>query len=109
MELKISQKTEQPLFAREELHGIIGFDGATPSRAEVRKKLAESIKSDEGMVVVNLIDPDFGSKSAKLTAHVYKTKDDLEKYESKTTMYRHLTKEEKAKLKEAAKPKEAAA
>lgn len=105
MEMKISQKTEQPLLSRTELHGVISFESATPSRLEVRKKLSEAMKADESLIMVTDIATSFGEKSAKVTAHVYKTKEDAAKFEPKTIMNRHLSKEEKAKLKEARKPK----
>ncbi len=104
MELKISQKTEQPLLSRTELLGTISFEAVTPSRLEVRKKLSEAIKADESLVMVTNIKTSFGEKSAKVTAHVYKKKEDAAKFEPKAVRNRHLSKEEKAKLKEAKKP-----
>ncbi len=85
---------------------MIGFESFTPSRAEVRKKLSESLKADESLVMVTKIATSFGEKSAKISAHIYKTKEDAAKFETKTIRNRHLSKEEKAKLKEAKKPAE---
>ncbi len=104
LEIKISQKTEQPLLSRTVLLGTISFEAATPSRLEIRKKLSEAVKAEESLVMVTCIDTSFGEKSAKVTAHVYKTKEDAAKFESKAVSNRHLSKEEKAKLKEAKKP-----
>ncbi len=106
MEIKISQKTEQPLLSRTELLGTISFEAVTPSRLEVRKKLSEAIKADESLIMVTCIKTSFGEKSAGVTAHIYRTKEDAAKYESKPVKNRHLSKEEKAKLKEAKKPAE---
>ncbi len=104
MEMKISQKTEKPLLSRTEMQGTISFEASTPSRLEVRKKISEALKVDESLVMVKEIATSFGEKSAKVTAHVYKTKEDAAKFEPKTVKNRHLSKEEKAKLKEAKKP-----
>ncbi len=106
LEIKISQKTEQPLLSRTELLGAISFEAVTPSRLEVRKKLSEAIKADESLIMVTEIRTSFGEKSAKIRAHVYKTKEEASKFESKIVKDRHLSKEEKAKLKESKKPAE---
>ena len=95
LEMKISDKTEQPLLSRTELTGVISFDSATPSRTEVTKKIAESLKADLALVTVSSIDTDFGQKSAKVTAHLYKTKEDLDKYVSKTVKQRYAPKKSK--------------
>jgi len=107
MEIKISNKTEQPLLSRTVLTGIISFDAATPSRFDVRKKLSEALKSDESLIAITKIATDFGSRSADVTVHVYKSKEDLSKFEPKTIMNRHLTKEEKEKAKEGKKEEKA--
>lgn len=90
IEVKISQKLEQPLLARTRLEGTISFEAATPSRAELRKKLAEALGANEESVAVTLIKTDFGQKAAKVTAHVYKSKEALEKYEAIKIKGRHL-------------------
>ncbi len=99
MELKIENKTEQPLLSRSVLKGRISFDATTPSRAEIKKKLSEAIKADESLVQITMIRTDFGQKGADVTAHVYKKKEELEKYTSRRVKVRHLSKEELAKLK----------
>ena len=104
--MKISQKTEKPLLSRTEISGMLGFESSTPSRLEVRKKLSEALKADESLVMVTAIKTSFGEKSAEITANVYKTKEDAAKFETKTIKNRHLSKEERAKLKEANKPAE---
>ena len=109
MELKISDKTEHSLLARTELNGLIAFDTTTPSRFDVRKKIAEALKSEASLITVTSISTTFGSKSAKIKAHVYKSKEDMNKFASKTVLDRHLTKEEKDKAKKGeAAPKDAA-
>ena len=82
MDVKISEKNEQPLMSRTELRGTISFEAQTPSRAEVRKKIAESVKADESLVMLTRIRTAYGQKSAGVTAHVYKTKEDAKKFAS---------------------------
>ncbi|MBI2664481.1 hypothetical protein HYX10_04020 [Candidatus Woesearchaeota archaeon] len=112
LEIKISDKVEEPLLSRSAFRGLISFDAATPSRAEVRKKVAEALNADFSVVSITAISTRFGSKSAAIAAHVYKTKEDLEKFELKAVINRHKGKDEKAAeakdsaegQKEAAKP-----
>jgi len=103
----ISSKTEQPLLSRTELSSVISFDAATPSRADVRKKLAEALNSQESLIAVTTIATDFGSKSARVTAHVYNSKEDMTRFESKAVLNRHLAKE-KAEEKGTTETKESA-
>ena len=101
MEIKMESKTEQPLLARTVLEGRISFEATTPSREEIRKKLSEAIKADESLVQVTMVKTDYGQKAATITAHLYKTKEDVSKYTSVRVRNRHLSKEEKEKLKAA--------
>ena len=80
----------------------IAFDSATPSRPEIRKKVAEAVKADESSVAVASISNNFGSKSALVTVHVYKSKADLEKYASGVVRQRHLPKKQAEAASEAA-------
>ena len=105
MEIKVESKSEKPLLSRVELKGRISFDSVTPSRTDVRKKLSDALKVDEQLVAITRIDTDFGQKAASVCANIYKTNDAFDKYESPVTKRRHLSKEEKAKLKEAAMAK----
>jgi ribosomal protein S24E len=100
--MKISSKNEKPLLSRTELLAKIAFDSATPRRSEIREKAAEAVKADESCVAVTGIKNDFGSKSASVTVHVYKSKEDLEKYESKVVKKRHSPKKNAEAAPEAA-------
>jgi len=107
LEIKISNKAEQPLLSRTELQGVVSFESATPSRIEIKKKIADALKSDASLITIISIKNYFGQKAARVTAHIYETKEDLEKYISKKVKNRNSPRKEKKE--EAEKPADAAA
>ncbi|MEM4263711.1 MAG: hypothetical protein QW666_02335 [Candidatus Woesearchaeota archaeon] len=97
--LKITTKKENPLIGRIEIKGELAFQGATPSNDAVQKEIAECMKVDPSVVKVKSIYTAYGETKAVVTAHVYNSKEDLERFEPKK-------KEPKAKKAEEAKPEE---
>ncbi len=98
MALKITTKKENPLIGRIEIKGEIVFQGVTPSNDSVQKEVADLMKADPSVVKVKSIYTVYGETKAVVTAYVYSTKEDFEKFEPKK-------KEPKAKAAEA-KPEE---
>ena len=85
----ISEKAEQPLASRTLLKGVVVYDSAPPSFAELKKHLAQSLKADEAVVVISRCVPVFGSRKSSLEAHVYKTKQDADMFSSKVILARN--------------------
>ena len=81
MNIKVIKKIERPLLSRTELDAEVHFDGATPKRTELLKSLAAALKVSEDIVIIRRIYTNFGARSAKFTANIYKTKEDLLKNE----------------------------
>lgn len=106
MNIIIEHKKENTLLSRTELKIDLTYEGATPSRMELRKKIAAHIGAAEELVVIKKVDVSYGFQKAVVTAYVYKTKQELDKLEPPYLLTRCLPKEERAK-KAAAKPKEA--
>ncbi len=104
LDIKVVEKRNQALLSRIVVKGVVGFESATPSRIELKKKIAEALKSGEENVSVTLIDTAFGEKKAKFEAHIYSSPADLKKFESEVVLTRQGLKEKKAKASEA-KPK----
>ncbi|MBD3263375.1 30S ribosomal protein S24e [Candidatus Woesearchaeota archaeon] len=103
MDIKITDKKENVLLNRTEIKADIEHVGKpTPSRAEIKEKLAAMLSSDKNLVIIRKLEQDFGSKT-KCTAMQYKTRDDLEKIEQKYLLKRD---EKKPKEKKEAKPEE---
>ena len=84
------------------LAGVVSFDAETPSRIEVRKKLSETVKAKEDLVMISSISTDYRQRAAKIVAYVYKTKEAVDKFASSTTKTRHERKAKGADASEAA-------
>lgn len=83
MELKIIDKKEQPLLSRTEIVAEAVFDAATPSKQDIKSKIASLVKSNENLVVVRHIYTEFGAKKAKILAYSYINDAELKKIEPK--------------------------
>lgn len=99
MELKITEKKEEPLLSRIKLTGELSFDAATPSYKEVKQKISSSLSCDEKLIVIRNIYTEFGLKKGDLLAYVYKNGDAMKKAEANLP-------EEKAEEKPAEAPAE---
>ncbi|MBI2144971.1 hypothetical protein HYU18_01475 [Candidatus Woesearchaeota archaeon] len=94
--VEVSEKIEQPLMSRAVLKGVVVYDSAPPSFAELRKFLAPSLKSDESLVVVQKLEPVFGIRRSVMEAHVYKSRDAVESFASKVIIARNSPRVKKA-------------
>ena len=104
MEIKILNKNENMLLNRTEITAEIVHEGKpTPTRDDVRKHLAAMLGTDESLISIKTIKSGVRIFS-KCSANVYKSKEELEKFEAK-----HILKREKKLTKEAPKPAGAAA
>ena len=103
MQLKITEKKEQPILSRTSVKAHIIFDKATPSAGEVKKALASELKADENLIAVKEIYTEYGSPEADVNAYIYASKEAMQKIEPKPKK-----KEEAAGKKPAEAPKEEA-
>ena len=103
MKIDIVKKHENPLTKRTEIDFTIKDAQATPSRKEIREKMAALTGSDEKHLVIDVLDTGFGTTSLKGKARVYKTPEDLKKGELRYVVYRNFGKPEKPKAAEEAK------
>lgn len=72
MEINIENKKEEPLLSRAMVEATISFQGATPSYAEIAKKLASSLKVEENTIAIRHVYTQFGLKKANVIAMSYK-------------------------------------
>ncbi len=103
MQIKINDKKEMPLLARTEISGEIYYDSATPSRQELRKEVSKALKAHEETVIVKEIVPVFGAKKSLIRVNIYKTPEDMGKYESPVILKRNTKAPKGQEAKEAAK------
>jgi len=95
METNVLSKKENPLFARTEITAEVKFQGKTPSRKEIMGGIADKIGTKPELIAIRKIEQIFGSKELKITAHIYKTKEEMEKTEPKYIFSRNAGKKGK--------------
>ncbi len=83
MDVKILAKKDNLFFNRTHISAEVDHrNEATPKRAAVRKALAVALNANSELLAVRQVKSQFGFK-AKCTAVLYKTKEDMQKYEPK--------------------------
>lgn len=71
MELKVTNKSHEPLLSRTMVTASLEFENSTPPYADIIKSLASHLKSDEKLVAIRTVNNHFGSKTADVVAYVY--------------------------------------
>ncbi len=108
MDINIIEKKENPLLRRTELIADVGYEGTAPTRQTMRDEISKKLKVSPEVVIVRHIYPFFGDKKIEVVVHVYQSKEDAEKIESKIYTQRMLGKKKGAgEKKEKAEKEEA--
>lgn len=71
MDIKIIKDKNNALLNRRELNLAVTFDGATPSRNDVKSKLAAMLTVPLGLVIVQNMDNEFGKQELKAYIKIY--------------------------------------
>jgi ribosomal protein S24E len=79
MDITISKTNENPFLQRKEVHGEVSFTGATPSQKQLADALATKLGAKADAIFIVHVFTNFGSQKAKFEAHVYPSKEQLEK------------------------------
>lgn len=82
MELKIIQEKENPLFNRKEIQMSVEAE-VTPSRNEIEDLIAKKFSTPSGNISLKGIHGKFGSKTFRVMANIYASKEDKEDIEPK--------------------------
>lgn len=108
MEIIVESERYNPLLKRKELHLKVAFNGKTPSRAEIREKLAGIMNVELNRLVLDYIKTEFGKREAKVYAKIYDTSEALKAVEEKHILERNFPelKEKKAEEKQEQPKKE---
>ena len=100
MDFKIIKKDKNTLHNREDITFTISNTGATPTRREVKDLIVAKTSSKADTIAIISIKSEFGKNNAKGTAHIYKSKEDLEQKEPKHIIKRNTPKPVKEEKKE---------
>jgi len=83
MELKITEQKENKILGRKEVSASATFTGPTPSNQAVVGVLAKQVGASAECIRMQSIYGKFGHTTAQITAHVYTSKEQLDKIEPK--------------------------
>ncbi len=89
MELKVIERKENPLLQRTEVRFVVRHPhGPTPSRMEVRARLASELGVGEELIVIQKMASLYGQQVASGIAHVYRSVEELHKLEPRYLLER---------------------
>jgi len=106
MELEMAGKKENKALQRQEALFKMKDAKITPSRKELRPKIAAMLNAKEDLVVINKVGHSFGSREALIEVNVYENQAALKKFESKHLIERDSGKKKEKTAKGKAKPVE---
>ena len=86
----IESERYNPLLKRREVYCRLSFEGKTPSRKEVREKIAGLMNAELNRVVVDYIKTEFGKTEAKCYVKIYDTVEDLKEIEEEHIIARNF-------------------
>ena len=90
MELEITEQNDNPLLSRQEIKVVIKHnEDSTPRRNQVIKSLAENLKANRELVIIDHLKNAYGKTETHGYAKVYSDKESLTKIETKPSIDRH--------------------
>ena len=99
--MKKLEEKDIPLLSRKRItYEVEHIGAATPKKEDIKKRVAQDLKVDEGLIIIRHIYPHFGVEKAKVIVNVYKDKKDLDKFEKINKKAKKDGKKEKTKKQE---------
>ena len=90
MELEITEQNDNPLLSRQEIKVVIKHnEDSTPRRNQVIKSLAENLKANRELVIIDHLKNAYGKTETHGYAKVYSDKESLTRIETKPSIDRH--------------------
>ena len=90
MELEITEQNDNPLLSRQEIKVVIKHnEDSTPRRNQVIKNLAEQLKANRELVIIDHLKNAYGKTETHGYAKVYSDKESLTRIETKPSIDRH--------------------
>ena len=89
MDIQIIEEKNNPLLNRREVVFKVDHDGATPSRKSIVDRIAATMNSKEGLVIVDNLRTEFGKRETIGYAKIYETADRAKQIERPHIMERN--------------------
>jgi len=102
MNVKILEQKQEPLLSRTVITADLTFEGATPSKEEVKKVIASQTKADEKLLIIKKITTRYGSTKAQASAYLYDSEEEMKKIEPKDKKAEAAAKKKAEEAKKAA-------
>ncbi|MBZ3935130.1 SSU ribosomal protein S24E [Methanimicrococcus blatticola] len=94
MDIKIVKDLDNKLLNRKELDFTVEYEGPTPSRADVRKKLAALLNTNVDLLIVQKMESEYGHQLVKGYAKLYDSEDRMKQVEPEHVLKRNTMPEE---------------
>jgi len=109
MDIKVLEEKKNPLLQRREIKFSVSHNLGTPSREEIKGKIAAYLNSKPELVIIERMRSQFGMRETHGYAKIYETAERLKSVETEHIIQRNTKKEEKkAEGEEKEAPKAAA-
>lgn len=89
MDILIREDKNNPLLNRRELDFVVKYEGSTPSRSDVRNKLAAMLNAPLKLLVIQRMTPIFGMQETKGYAKLYEEESYMKKIELEHVLKRN--------------------
>ena len=89
MDIKILKDKKNPLLNRRELDFIVKYEGSTPSRNDVRNKLAAMLNAPLELLIIQRIKTEYGMQEGKGYAKLYEDADRMKQVELEYVLKRN--------------------
>lgn len=90
MDIRILKDKNNALLNRRELDFIVKYEGSTPSRNDVRNKLAAMLNAPLELVVVQRLKTEYGMQEGKGYAKIYENADRMKEVELEYVLKRNV-------------------
>jgi small subunit ribosomal protein S24e len=89
MDIKILKDKKNSLLNRRELDFVVKYEGPTPSRNDVRSKLAAMLNAPLELLVIQRIKTEFGMQEGRGYAKLYESADRMKEVELEYVLKRN--------------------
>jgi small subunit ribosomal protein S24e len=95
MDIKVIEEKKNPLLQRREVQFSVSHNLGTPSRDEIKAKIAAYLNSKPELVIIERMRSEFGKRETKGYAKIYESMERLKSTETEHIVQRNAKKEPK--------------
>jgi small subunit ribosomal protein S24e len=95
MDIKVLEEKKNPLLQRREVQFSVSHNLGTPSRDEIKAKIAAYLNSKPELVIIERMRSEFGKRETKGYAKIYESMERLKSTETEHIVQRNAKKEPK--------------